>query len=343
MKKKLLAIGILSVMLALTACGNTVEQTVVEQLSPEEEQALFEEARNLSIADDSITDEYIEIYSPEGLMSIPNGSSRNYVLSADIDMTGNEWAPIDFSGTFDGKGHSISNLFVSGHSQGLDLVYDGNMKVYQTRFCGMFGILDGAVVKDLTINNINYECATGEECVFSGSIAGFMSDALIDNVSVNGTGFLETSSKCFGIGGIAGYGKGEIRNSVANLTLICIDNDAEHRDEQFMGGVYAAGAIDLNNNSITIDGYDSDHGYVHNGGLVGMYIHYYDGCPKGSICGNTVDGRIKFFEDNTDRRAYCEAYVGEMMCWDLDMNKNSNTFTRDEVFEYNVNLMPEEN
>ena len=30
----------------------------------------------------------------------------------------------------------------------------------------------------------------------------------------------------------------------------------------------------------------------------------------GDIAGNTINGKITFFEDNTDRRAYCKAVAG---------------------------------
>ena len=43
----------------------------------------------------------------------------NAVLTADIDMTGEDWTPIGdtndgYTGTFDGNGHKISNLSASG-------------------------------------------------------------------------------------------------------------------------------------------------------------------------------------------------------------------------------------
>ena len=71
-----------------------------------------------------------------------------------------------------------------------------------------------------------------------------------------------------------------------------------------MGGAYAAGYINVDYCNIFIDGYVSDHGYVHNGGIVGMYIQYEKKAPKGSISYNYVEGRIRFFEDNMCRQGY---------------------------------------
>lgn len=334
-KKAFALIICFSMLFSLAACK---EKEAAVEVNPEPE--VIEPTRAELIAQDLITEDNIAITLPEELLAIPDGSSRKFYLENDIDMKGLSWTPKDFKGSFDGKDFVIKNLSISGHSSGIAQVYDGNMKVYDTNFCGMFGILDGANIKNFSLENVSFKCATGTGNIFAGAIAGFMNNSVISNVSMKGKGHLETSSKCFGIGGIAGYGNGLIENCSADMQLVCIDNNAKEKDEQFMGGAYAAGRIDLVGNTIIIDGYDSDHGYVHNGGLVGMYIHY-DVDEKGHIDNNSVSGRIKFFEDNRDRRAYCAPYGGEMMSWNLTMDKNTQKFTRDEVFEYNVNLLPE--
>ncbi len=53
-----------------------------------------------------------EISTPAELEAIPDSTSNNYVLTANIDMTGRPtWSPIvGFNGTFDGRGYTISNL-----------------------------------------------------------------------------------------------------------------------------------------------------------------------------------------------------------------------------------------
>ena len=117
---------------------------------------------------------------------------------------------------------------------------------------------------------------------------------------------LDVNAKMFGVGGIVGYGgNGAIKNTNADVTLVVIDLDKENRDEEFLGGGYSAGNLDVDNVKVNIKGYCSDHGYVHNGGLVGMYAPYPSGNPyEGYIKNTYVEGFITFFEDNTDRRAY---------------------------------------
>ena len=123
--------------------------------------------------------------------------------------------------------------------------------------------------------------------------------------------------------------------------MICIDTNKEERDEQYLGGAVAAGYMDIDHCKIIIDGYVSDHGYVHNGGLMGMYIFY----PKnleyyGSITYNRVEGKITFFEDNTKRRAYCKPIIGEILIYEFEYGGNSEKFTSDERFVYDTDLLP---
>lgn len=73
-----------------------------------------------------------------------------------------------------------------------------------------------------------------------------------------------------------------------------------------------------------------------------MYILYPKGLNyKGYITNNTVSGKITFFEDNKNRRAYCKAYVGEIMNWTFTNKGNQSDFKKNEIFEYSVDLRPD--
>ena len=54
-----------------------------------------------------------EISSAEELSLLRDTPDGDFVLTADIDMTGVDWQPIAFSGTLDGGGHTIYNLTVT--------------------------------------------------------------------------------------------------------------------------------------------------------------------------------------------------------------------------------------
>ena len=285
--------------------------------------------------------EAINIYTADDLLAVSENTTADYILMNEIDMAGIEWTPIDFSGNFDGNNHAILNLSVKSTSTEIRTTYDGNYKTYDTCFAGLFGVLENATVKNLTLKGINVTVNKEEPC-FIGSIAGFAEKSSIENCSIEGTLRLDVSAKMFGVGGIVGYGgDGSITSTNADVTLICIDHDKENRDEQFMGGGYSAGYLDVDKCFIKIDGYDSDHGYVHDGGLVGMYILYPLGNNYAGYINNTrVEGMITFFEDNTDRRAYCKDFIGEVMNWTYEYVGNSSDFTRNEIKDYSKDLLP---
>ena len=285
----------------------------------------------------------VPISSPEDLFLLVEDPDGAFVLTEDIYLPKDfAWVPPVFRGHLDGQGHTIYNAHNSGLCPQTRTVYDGNYKEYEGYFAGFFGILDGAVVENLNLIGASVLVYDSDLCAFAAPFAGLMENgALVRNCEVQGMGTLTTSGPCFGIGGFAGYGSGRIENSMADVTLCCVDTDIEYKDEQFMGGAYAAGFIDLADCRVTIDGYDSDHGYVHNGGLVGMYIIYPRGTSyAGQILNTHVEGRIRFFEDNRDRRAYCAPYIGEVLQWTYEWGGCSENFERDEVFTYDEILRP---
>lgn len=283
----------------------------------------------------------VEIYTYEDLLQVAENPAGSYRLMENINMEGLSWEPVDFSGVFDGNGYALLNLEVNSIGAGVEDTYDGNHKVYDTYFAGFFSTLKGAEVSNLNLVNVKVLVETDKPC-FIGSIAGYSVDSVVRDCNIQGRLELSAYNRMFGVGGIIGYGSGLIERTNADVTLICTDTDASTRDEQFLGGAYAAGYIDLNECNVVIDGYDSDHGYVHNGGLVGMYILYPKGLKYyGYITNNTIKGKITFFEDNTDRRAYCKEYIGETMNRTFTNKGNQADFKRDERYEYSVDLRPD--
>ncbi len=295
----------------------------------------------------------IEISGTEDLHLLAEYPDGYFVLTEDVyfpDLQTDpafEWVPPVFRGHLNGQGHTIYNVRNTGICKETRTVYDGNYKEYDGEFAGLFGILDGAVVENLNLAGANIlwrDEFAGDRggCIFAGLLTGLMENgAVVRSCSVEGVCEVSTAGRCFGVGGFAGYGSGRVEDSSADAILISVDTDREYKDEQFMGGAYSAGFIDVVNCEVKIDGYDSDHGYVHNGGLAGMYIIY----PKGTSCaghivGSHVEGRIRFFEDNRDRRAYCEPYIGEVLQWTYEWGGCSEDFLRDEVFSYDEDLVP---
>lgn len=290
---------------------------------------------------EALANGYQPIRTVKELVEASGHTDGKYILLADLDMSEVDWQPWDFAGTFEGNGHVIYNLKVTSLSSTTTVTYDGNYKTYDTYSAGFFGKLSGSVSNlgligaNVTIKSENY--------AMLGILAGITENAKIDNCEIYGYVELETSAVMNGVGGLVGYGNGSANNCRINVTLVSVDTDKEVKDENFLGGVLSAGYLDIDNCTVIIDGYDSDHGYVHSGGLVGMYILYpLKTVYEGSITGNTITGTINFFEDNTDRRAYCKGLIGEVMNWTFAAATNDyQSFVRNEIFEYDTNLYPE--
>ena len=282
----------------------------------------------------------IEIRTPEQLQAMADDPEGSYILMEDLDMTGFDWKPVDFRGSFNGNGHAILNLTLSQPGDETADTYDGNLKVYETSFVGLFGTMRGAGVKDLQLINVRGVVQSDTPC-FVGAIAGYADKSTITGCTVTGCLELRAHDRMFGIGGLVGYGGGIVKQCNVDVTLICTDTDEMTRDEQFLGGILGMGFMDVEDCTVVIDGYTSDYGYVHTGGMIGMLLRYPIGDWTCNISGNSITGKITYFECNWDRRAYCKAIVGEYMTSYRTVSGNTEDFLVDERFEYDVELRPE--
>ena len=156
-----------------------------------------------------------------------NGGSASAKLTADIDLAGYDWTPMNkLYGTFDGDGHMVKNLYINSTSYPL----------------GIFGYLQsGAKVLDLGVTG-NVTC-TASSNAQAGGIAGYMySGSSIENCysSVN------VNSKKHA-GGIAGYTQGG-----AAITSCYASGDitTTSANECYLGGI--CGSFYSNTNGATL-------------------------------------------------------------------------------------------
>ena len=150
-----------------------------------------------------------------------------------------------------------------------------------------------------------------------------------------------SSGVMVGVAGLIGYGCGKIELCNVDVELVFEDRNRDSRCEEFMGGILACGIADIRTCMVDIDGYDSCHGYVHNGGVVGMYYHCRTKYDAGAVINNIVSGQIHFFEDNPDRRAYCKAVIGEDLSKPTQTGGNTDSFQSYETKNFDVVLKPE--
>ena len=132
------------------------------------------------------------VYSADGLYTWAKAAEQNFstgcILGADITLPdaaegGSNWTPVDnYSGTFDGAGHAISNVVINGGD-----------------YVGFFGRSPG------TVKNLNLTNAEINGSNYVGGIAGMnRGDGNIIACSVSGS----TINGNHDLGGIAGYNNG---------------------------------------------------------------------------------------------------------------------------------------
>ena len=202
------------------------------------------------------------VTSAEGLKNIAKlvneewKSDINITLTADINLSGIDWTPIgidynhQYTGTFDGGGHTITGLAVTGSDQ----------------YAGLFGhIGSGGTVKNVTLKDVKIESnhSSGnvggvagwsygniEYCSVSGSVSsnstaggvvGYQSDGAITGCSSSATvkGMVRA-------GGVAGA-----TNSGASLTG-CYATGSVSVENNTTSAAYAGGVVGSNGASSTL-------------------------------------------------------------------------------------------
>ena len=190
------------------------------------------------------------VTTADGLMNVAelvNGGKTdiNITLDTDLDLTGKEWTPIgnyekQYTGPFNGGGHTITGLTVTGSDQ----------------YVGLFGhIGSGGTVKDVTLEEVKIESnndmsavggvagrsyGTLENCSVSDSVSG--SGIAGGVVGYQSGGFLTecSSSATVNAGGVAG-GVAGLTDSGATLTACYATGDVTlesiNSGGNFVGGV----------------------------------------------------------------------------------------------------------
>lgn len=283
----------------------------------------------------------VPIYDADGLRAIAEDPYGSYVLRADVDLGGEEWTPIPFFGKLDGGGHTLYNLTLSKPGAEHADAYDGNNNGYDSVYVGLFSTAMNAEIRDLKLRGVYAETFSEDNC-FVAALAGYAFELTVENCSVEGRLRLYGKGKILGVGGIIGFGSGWFRDCSADVELVFEDRNESLHCEQFLGGLAATGKFTAERCGIRVMGYASVNGFVHTGGVTGMYCGY--GLVRDrmmAITDCTVSGRITFFEHNFTRRAYCKAIAGEQVDLLIKERNDESGFVRDERFDYRTILKPD--
>jgi hypothetical protein len=186
-------------------------------------------------------------------------------LEADVDVSGFLWSPVTprddraFIGTFDGKGHTISGLAITG----------------DCTVAGVFGFLYKesetlpGIVKNLTVSGeIN---VSGGDYFYVGGIVGYTTNGTIDHCTNKTTISVTANSEC-DAGGIVGYSGGTVRNC-ANTGSVAGNSSYE---------AYVGGIVGRNRNVVS-NCYNT--GAIRGTGTIAVVMPEVKGGCAGGICG----------------------------------------------------------
>lgn len=187
---------------------------------------------------------------------------KHFRQTADIDLGGTTWAPLGnlpdpsldppveaFTGTYDGGSHAITGLYINDTSQ-----------LSTARFLGLFGVIDGATIKNLSVAG----SLTGWQMI--GGVVGRVIDGTLLNVSSAVTVTGEAWA-----GGLIG----QFRDESSSGTSSTVSNCHASGDISAVGGI-AGGLIGETiiqaGETITISGSSATGAVTAGGGLIGGFI-----------------------------------------------------------------------
>jgi len=174
-------------------------------------------------------------------------NNDSFVLTQNIDCNGVNFTRLmfatnqEFKGIFDGAGYKISNVTVNNSVGAKN---------------GFFGSLDGAIIKDLTLENVT---VSGESMV--GALAGYSEGAsYIENVNVIGGTVTAIGEVSEGFGGLIGY------IEETELFNVIVDVDVVAASATYVGGLVGQVSGSTIGQVAALGGVEGNEGV---GGLVG--------------------------------------------------------------------------
>ena len=231
-------------------------------------------------------DNQLVIYTSYDLQTIMHDErykNTDIILGADIDLNGQTWEPVNFSGGFDGNGHTISNY---------DCHYGR----------GFFGTFSGKYIKNLTLTdfyNKLYRIDIGSNLSsLASEVKGTsLQPILIENCHVlNGSLKRTSDSNLYSIyaGSLIGYATNcEIKNCYADVEIE-IKMEYNYDEISYIGGLVGY----MNNSSIT-NSYTTSaisvysHGICYMGGMTG---YSFNGELQNSYTDNVMEYDYSFNE-----------------------------------------------
>ena len=224
------------------------------------------------------------------------GGNAYYILTDDICLNGSndlQWIPIgdqgNFTGVFDGNGHTISDMYVSDRSAG-----------------GLFARTNTATIKNTAISNSSIQSVN-----YAGFMVGWAVNTSIVNCSVDG--FISYNiNASSSIGGVIGYLEVDyptniyIRNCVNNATIQA-NASGSSSNIYSVGGIVGTSYVDMYSSGVSyiVDCCNNGDlmGRGDAGGIVGSndgYVYYCENYGQISSM-STAGGIVAYNQDGVTK------------------------------------------
>jgi len=265
------------------------------------------------------SDETVYVSSPEDLKNMNGG--YYYELTQDIDLSGLEWLPNNFSGAFDGKGYSVKNMSFVGtvknkeahlglFAYGRGVIHNLNLKEatviaevtsddgnkYNAYCGGILALAECTTIRNCTVDKYSVFTVKNTETNYTGGLVGFAYEVTITNCYNEGT--ISASSEYCRIGGLVGEGNNITITSCYNTGTVSAGGDY-----CFTGGLIGYSSIVTITscyNTGTVSGAHRVGGLVgyasvvtttssYNTGTVSASGHF---CEEGGLFGYAYDATI---------------------------------------------------
>lgn len=252
-------------------------------------------------------------------------TSGNYVLGADIDLTGIGWTPLSIRGdlTLDGRGYTIKGLTIDMSDK------DSNG--------GLLGSVDGNLtVKNLRLEHGNLTMNSDSTAYYGGMIAGKVEQTLtLENIAGVHLYIKLSGSKINSVGGLIGEASGEtvLRNISAEASIYrdpdLVGNQMGLGSNTYLGGLlgFSPGGILVKNcyakTELSTEDVNCSVGGL-TGGQHGQSIRYANCMVDTTIAArNTCGGLIG---QNTSREATVMQVENCVVLGDLKAKQNLGGF-----------------
>ena len=154
------------------------------------------------------------------LNAMRNHSDKYFELANNIDLNNLNWKPFVFSGTLDGAGYAILNLYINRDESNLGLF-------------SQIGYYSG-LVKNLTIKGVKIEAENSDNV---GAIAGFISKPYDDPVMLNCKVILSGDSIIQGNDNVGGLVGGDQSGSIENCVVEALSPSNTITGNMCVGGL----------------------------------------------------------------------------------------------------------